>query len=294
MVYSCTSAYPCCKRATRPLAIRENGVWYTYGWDLTKNICELYGQEGFIRTIYTYSPYGQVTAEGDVTQCIQWSSEMYDAELGLAYYNYRYYNPRDGRWTRRDPDVSDPCDYLYAKSNPCMYVDFLGTATREQREQTRRRRAQEQENNRRTNKFNKNIPPAFQGATDGVSALNEIYEFIAAIRELLRDSKTEEHMKGVAICQESLKQEKCGCCYIYLNCTQSVWGQANYGVYTLREVKITPGFTCEKIDSAPGYYPLKTVYDSGLQVSGVPRAEDPQQIIYPPVFIHSFGNNELG
>ena len=28
--------------ATRPLAIQKDGTWYTYGWDLTKNICEVY------------------------------------------------------------------------------------------------------------------------------------------------------------------------------------------------------------------------------------------------------------
>ena len=115
--------------ATRPLAIRENGVWYTYGWDLTKNICELYGQEGFIRTIYTYSPYGQVTAEGDVNQPVQWSSEMYDAETGLAYYNYRYYNPRDGRWTRRDPVnriANNARLYSYVDNKATFYTDTLG------------------------------------------------------------------------------------------------------------------------------------------------------------------------
>ena len=70
--------------------------------DLTKNICELYGSNGYIRTAYTYSPYGQVTATGNVTQPIQWSSEYHDTELGLVYYNYRHYNPVDGRWLGRD------------------------------------------------------------------------------------------------------------------------------------------------------------------------------------------------
>ena len=36
--------------ATRPQAIQKDGTWYTYGWDLTKNICELYGQHGYIHT----------------------------------------------------------------------------------------------------------------------------------------------------------------------------------------------------------------------------------------------------
>ena len=75
--------------ATRPLAIQKDGTWYSaparlasqysrsqvcsrlgvwllkshpaYGWDLTKNICELYGSNGYIRTAYTYTPYGEVT-----------------------------------------------------------------------------------------------------------------------------------------------------------------------------------------------------------------------------------------
>ena len=34
--------------ATRPLAIPKDSTWYTYGWDLTKNICEVYGQHGYI------------------------------------------------------------------------------------------------------------------------------------------------------------------------------------------------------------------------------------------------------
>ena len=29
--------------ATRPLAIQKDGTWYTYGFDLTKNVCEIFG-----------------------------------------------------------------------------------------------------------------------------------------------------------------------------------------------------------------------------------------------------------
>ncbi len=57
----------------------------------------MYGPAGCIRTACTYAPCGEVTAEGDVTQPIQWSSEYNDTELGLIYYNYRHYNPVDGR-----------------------------------------------------------------------------------------------------------------------------------------------------------------------------------------------------
>ena len=113
--------------ATRPLAIQKDGTWYCYGWDLTKNICEVFGQAGYIRTTYSYTPYGSVTEEGDVTQPIQWSSEYGDPELGLIYYNYRYYNPADGRWIRRDM-VEGPAHnfYSFVCNNSCLLTDNIG------------------------------------------------------------------------------------------------------------------------------------------------------------------------
>ncbi len=100
------------------------------GWDLTKNICELYGTNGYIRTAYTYSPYGQVTATGNVTQPIQWSSEYHDTELGLVYYNYRHYNPVEGRWLGRDRVLSRN---LYIFCNNGLYeYDYLGLISDEE------------------------------------------------------------------------------------------------------------------------------------------------------------------
>ena len=111
--------------ATRPLAIRINGTWYTYGWDLTKNICELYSTEGRMSTNYTYSPFGKVTTTGSLTQPIQWSSEMWDSELGLVYYNWRYFSPNFGRWISGDYIRDGYSVYNYAR-NGIMYVDVLG------------------------------------------------------------------------------------------------------------------------------------------------------------------------
>ena len=115
--------------ATRPLAIQKDATWYTYGWDLTKNICEVYGQHGYIRTNYTYSPFGQVTATGDVTQPIPWSSEYHDTELALVYYNYRHYNPTDGRWLGRDKKEKESTNlYYFAVNCPCYKFDIKGKA----------------------------------------------------------------------------------------------------------------------------------------------------------------------
>ena len=114
--------------ATRPLAISKDGTWYAYGWDLTKNICEVFGQHGYIRTAYTYAPYGEASASGDVTQPIQWSSEYFDTEFGLAYYNFRYYNIVEGRWIKRDSINPTAYHNLYAfsRNNPDKNMDILG------------------------------------------------------------------------------------------------------------------------------------------------------------------------
>ena len=146
--------------ATRPLSIQKDGTWYSaptrlasqgsrsqvcsrlgvwllksqpaYGWDLTKNICELNGSNGYIRTTYSYSPYGLPSQStngataGDVTQPIQWSSEYNDTELGLVYYNYRHYNPIDGRWIGRDRlELSNQNTYNFTYM-PIYIVDILG------------------------------------------------------------------------------------------------------------------------------------------------------------------------
>ena len=113
--------------ATRPLAIQKDGTWYTYGWDLTKNICEVYGQHGCIRTNYSYSPYGEVTISGDVIQPIQWSSEINDEDTSLVYYNYRYFDPQNGKWLSFDPLFPKYTNsYLFAKNNPLIFFDING------------------------------------------------------------------------------------------------------------------------------------------------------------------------
>lgn len=114
--------------ATRLLAIIKEGSWCTYGWDLTKNVCEVFDYESFIRTSYSYTPYGEVIAEGNVNEPFQWSSEYYDAELSLVYYNYRHYNPHDGRWINRDfiAEHGGWNLYNFVKNNVVDGIDALG------------------------------------------------------------------------------------------------------------------------------------------------------------------------
>jgi len=83
-------------QATRPLALQAYATWYSYGFDLTKNVKELFNTAGNAETIYDYLPFGEVSVSGNHISPLQWSAEVYDKELGLVYYNYRHYNPADG------------------------------------------------------------------------------------------------------------------------------------------------------------------------------------------------------
>ena len=51
-------------------------------------------------------PFGEpLVSNGAVAALIpfQFSTKYYDAETGLLYYGYRYYDPNSGRWLSRDP-----------------------------------------------------------------------------------------------------------------------------------------------------------------------------------------------
>ena len=77
---------------------------------------------------YSYAPFGEVTQRGNITNPLQWSSEVFDGELGLVYYNYRHYTPHDGRWISRDPIAEQEELNLYAfvRNNPATAYDRWG------------------------------------------------------------------------------------------------------------------------------------------------------------------------
>ncbi|MBQ4481413.1 MAG: RHS repeat-associated core domain-containing protein [Victivallales bacterium] len=71
--------------------------------DANKNTVALLDTTGSVADTYTYDPFGTCTHAGNLTNPFRFSSEYFDAETGLVYYNYRYYSPTLGRWISRDP-----------------------------------------------------------------------------------------------------------------------------------------------------------------------------------------------
>ena len=97
--------------ATRVLAMSvfdETGTYVEdlyYTHDALKNTTALFGIKAGRRALYEYGPYGNVLKmEGNAAEInpFRFSSEYFDEETGLVQYNFRYYNPKDGRWISRD------------------------------------------------------------------------------------------------------------------------------------------------------------------------------------------------
>ena len=80
---------------------------------------------------YAYFPYGDLAKssgpDADENPFL-FSSEYLDSETNLVYYNYRYYSPELGRWTKRDPIEEDGGYNLYAMvgNDPVGRWDWLG------------------------------------------------------------------------------------------------------------------------------------------------------------------------
>lgn len=110
--------------------IQGSTAYYALG-DANKNITEYLDASGNLKAHYEYSPFGKVTAKTGTMHDdfdFRFSSEAFDSETSLVYYNYRYYNPDLGRWLSKDPTEEQGGYNLYAMvdNNPINFFDILG------------------------------------------------------------------------------------------------------------------------------------------------------------------------
>jgi RHS repeat-associated protein len=80
---------------------------------------------------YAYDPFGVLMKNTALLdQPYMFSTKEYDAETGLSYYGYRYYNASIGKWTTRDPmgEAGGYNLYGFVGNNPVDYIDLLGLA----------------------------------------------------------------------------------------------------------------------------------------------------------------------
>lgn len=116
-----------------PLYIADTVVNATYYYftDVNKNIGQLMDASGSTIAKYEYSPFGkQVGCSGDYADAnpFRFSSEYFDSETGLIYYNYRYYSPSWGMWLSRDyiEEKGGWNLYSFVLNSPLTRIDRLG------------------------------------------------------------------------------------------------------------------------------------------------------------------------
>lgn len=124
-------------QATRLLAVCAHDQYKTVTstryvtHDLLKSVSALFDENGNRVARFEYSPYGEtLIAEGPEAEGMpfRYSCEYHDDDLGLIYYNYRHYNPRDGRWITRDPIGESGGELLYGfvGNQVSWAMDILG------------------------------------------------------------------------------------------------------------------------------------------------------------------------
>ena len=109
--------------------IPSERLYFTH--DAQKNTLSLFGQKAGRRAQYEYDPYGiLINSTGDAAGInpFRYSCEYHDEDLGLIYYNYRHYNPADGRWINRDPiaEAGGYNVYGFVKNQASSKIDDKG------------------------------------------------------------------------------------------------------------------------------------------------------------------------
>jgi len=108
---------------------------YLMRYDGNGNVIGLVnGTNGSSAGRYVYGPFGEVVrASGAIAaqNPFQFSTKYTDAETGLNYYGYRYYNPSTGRWLRRDPQEEQGGLNLFTfvANDGINHTDALGLMT---------------------------------------------------------------------------------------------------------------------------------------------------------------------
>ena len=114
-----------------PLCMTAGSAVYYYLTDGNKNVTGLFDGTGTRAATYMYDPFGQtLSANGTAAESnpFRFSSEFFDTETELIYYNYRYYDPKIGRWIKRDltTEMSEKNLYNMVNNDIINHWDLIG------------------------------------------------------------------------------------------------------------------------------------------------------------------------
>jgi RHS repeat-associated protein len=109
------------------------GRYVFFHYDGNGNVASSRWVDGAVEQLHTaieYGPFGEtLTVDGEAKDNpFRFSTKYMDAESGLYYYGFRYYNASTGRWLSRDPTEEGDGPNVYAFVGNCasQHVDALG------------------------------------------------------------------------------------------------------------------------------------------------------------------------
>jgi RHS repeat-associated protein len=115
-------------------ALKKNGnLQYLFKDHLGSVVGSLDANSGVIESQRAYKPFGDdLLMRGTIPTTLAYTGQRQEPELGLYYYNARWYDPYLGRFTQADTIVPNPTDakafdrYAYVYNNPVRYNDPSG------------------------------------------------------------------------------------------------------------------------------------------------------------------------
>ncbi len=111
------------------LNLRQNSQDYNYLYDGKGNVVTVIDSTQTPVDTYAYDSFGVLMKKSaTVDQPYMFSTKEYDADTGLSYYGFRFYDAALGRWINRDPlrEYGDVNLYRFVGNSPVNWVDPFG------------------------------------------------------------------------------------------------------------------------------------------------------------------------
>ncbi len=117
--------------STDPLFLKQGAKYYYYHNDHLGTPQKMTSANGAVVWSATYGSFGKATVDGaaTVTNNLRFPGQYWDAETGLHYNWFRYYDPERGRYFVVDPigfEGGDENLYSYVMNNPANWMDPEG------------------------------------------------------------------------------------------------------------------------------------------------------------------------
>jgi len=112
-----------------PLAVYRLDGSYYFHTDTLGSVAAITDEDGATRNLYAYESFGKMIDNTTVTILNRYTftSQEWDSDLNMYYYDARWYDPSTGRFISEDI-YTGINKYSYVENSPINYIDPFGMA----------------------------------------------------------------------------------------------------------------------------------------------------------------------